>query len=74
MITKHRNQARLRSYSWYLNIRPVVAHDRFELFDPFREQPIEFTWEDRRVARNDELALCISSSFHPVELDPFEWS
>ena len=43
MVPKHSDQARLGSYRRDLDVCPVVAHDRFEFFDPLCEQPVEFS-------------------------------
>lgn len=70
MITKDRDQTCLRTDRGYLDIRPIIAHDCLDLFEPFRKQPIELSRQNGGISRDDKLALQASAQFH-VRILPF---
>lgn len=65
MVAKDGDEARLRPNRGHLYIGPVITHDPLDFFETLGKKPVEFSWKDRSVARNDEFALNTSQYYDP---------
>lgn len=57
MITENGDQTGLRTDGWYLNVRPIVAHNPLDLFKSLGQQPVELSGKYSGITGDDQLAL-----------------
>ena len=80
MVALDRDKARLTSDGWEVDEGAVVVHVLLNLLEPVREHPVELAGQDRRVARDDALALVrkervsFARPFRPRSPDRTLWS
>jgi hypothetical protein len=57
LITEDADETGLTANWRESNEGSVVGHDGLDLLEAFGQHPVELAWQDRRVPRDDALAL-----------------